>query len=488
MIPALFNEKIINARKWSSFAEIVSKVIVPITNMILARLISPTAFGIVTTATMIFSFGDIFSTGGFPNYIIQKRFFDSQDESKAIDIAFTSNLFISVLIWILIIVFQEQIANLVGLQGYSATIVVSCFQLILTAFSSIQLAVLKKRLEFKKLFKIRFITSIIPLIISIPLAYIGFSYWAIIYANLFKELVTIIYLKFNSDIKLKPYFDFNYFMEMFSFCIWSLTESIVIWLCIWIDSIIIGSLFSQYEVGMWKTTSTMITGLFGIIRSITIPVLFSSLCILQNDIEEYNHQIHLTRKIIGLIVFPMSIGIIFFNQLAVYITLGSQWEGAEIIFICKSLLLPFVYTIAHIASEIYRSKGDPKVSAIVQFVYIIIFIPLAIFFAKLGFNYYVKLYPLFDLIFVAIHLICLKVRYSYSIVDIFKDLVAPIIFSFIMMFVIYLFKFVIGFSVLDQFILIGIGMCTYFTLIYLNENTRKVIIEFFFYKNKNREV
>lgn len=482
MSSTIINEKIINARKWSLFAEVISKIIVPITNMILARLISPTAFGIVTTATMIFSFGDIFSTGGFPNFIIQKQFNDKQYEYKAINIAFTSNLCISIFLWLLIIILQNQIANLVGLQGYNITIVIACFQLILTSFSSIQLAILRKNLEFKKLFKIRFITSIVPFTISIPLAYFGLSYWSIIFANLLKELITIIYLKFDSDLKLKFYFNISLFHEMFSFCIWSLIESIIIWLCTWIDSIIIGNLFTQYEVGMWKTSSTMITGLFGIIKSVTIPVLFSSLCALQNNKDEYDYQIHLTRKVIGLIMFPLSFGLIFFNKLAVYITLGSQWQGAEMIFISKSLLAPLVYTIPYIASEIYRSKGEPKISALVQFIYVCIFIPLAIIFAKNGFSFYVKVYPIFDCIFILLNIICLKKLYLYNIKDIFKDLIYPIIYSIIMLLIISFFKQIIGFTILEQFILIIIGCISYLTLVFFNKKTRYTVFEFFYKK------
>lgn len=476
------NEKIIRARKWSLLAELISKIIVPITNMILARLISPTAFGIVTTATMIFSFGDIFSTGGFPNFIIQKNFESEQYETKAINIAFTSNFCISIILWILIIIFQNQIADLVGLQGYNLTIIVSCFQLILTSFSSIQLAMLKKKLEFKKLFKIRFITTIVPFIVSIPLAFLGLSYWSIIISNLLKELVTIIYLKLSSDLKIKLYINKVLFLEMFSFCIWSLIESIIIWLCTWIDSIIIGNLFSQYEVGIWKTSSTMITGLFGIIKSVTIPVLFSSLCILQDNKNEYNYQIHLTRKVIGFIMFPLAFGLIFFNELAVNITLGDQWRGAEIIFISKSIFAPFVYTIPYIASEIYRSKGEPKISALVQFFYICIFIPLAIFFAKNGFGFYTKIYPIFDCIFVLLHIICLKKLYCYSILGIFKDLFYPIFYTIIMSIIIICLKSILGVDLLWQLITIAISGLSYLILLFTNTKSRSYILQFFYKK------
>lgn len=45
--------KMSNSLKWSSLAEIAAKLIVPITNLILARLLTPEAFGVVASATMV---------------------------------------------------------------------------------------------------------------------------------------------------------------------------------------------------------------------------------------------------------------------------------------------------------------------------------------------------------------------------------------------------------------------------------------------------
>ena len=59
------NKKVGNATKWSIFTEIVVKLISPITNMILARILVPEVFGVVATVTMIVSFTDIFTDAGF---------------------------------------------------------------------------------------------------------------------------------------------------------------------------------------------------------------------------------------------------------------------------------------------------------------------------------------------------------------------------------------------------------------------------------------
>ena len=51
-----YGKKIGQATKWSSITEIMVKLVSPIVNMVLARLLAPEAFGLVATITMVISF------------------------------------------------------------------------------------------------------------------------------------------------------------------------------------------------------------------------------------------------------------------------------------------------------------------------------------------------------------------------------------------------------------------------------------------------
>lgn len=80
--------KVLNATKWSSLTEIAAKLVTPISNMILARLLTPDAFGVVATATMIFSFADMFTDSGFQKYLVQHEFTNAQDREESTTVAF----------------------------------------------------------------------------------------------------------------------------------------------------------------------------------------------------------------------------------------------------------------------------------------------------------------------------------------------------------------------------------------------------------------
>ena len=55
-MPGRLDSVIANATKWSATSEIVSKLISPITSMVLAHLLAPEIFGVVTSLALVTSF------------------------------------------------------------------------------------------------------------------------------------------------------------------------------------------------------------------------------------------------------------------------------------------------------------------------------------------------------------------------------------------------------------------------------------------------
>lgn len=109
--------KTLNATKWSSVTEISAKIISPIINMILARILAPEAFGILATVTMVISFAEVFVESGFQKFLIQHKFNSAEEETQFTSTAFWSNLAFSLLLWVAIIIFQNPIAKVAGNEG-----------------------------------------------------------------------------------------------------------------------------------------------------------------------------------------------------------------------------------------------------------------------------------------------------------------------------------------------------------------------------------
>lgn len=86
------SNKIQKSLGWSLFSEIAVKFVVPITNMILARVLTPDAFGVVAVCNMLISFVDLITDAGFGKYIVQHDFENDKDKENYINVSFWTNL------------------------------------------------------------------------------------------------------------------------------------------------------------------------------------------------------------------------------------------------------------------------------------------------------------------------------------------------------------------------------------------------------------
>ena len=385
-MPQELNTKVKVATKWSAITEIVAKLVTPITSMVLARLLTPEAFGVVTTLTMIITFAEIFTDAGFQKYLVQHEFKDERDRDESTNVAFWSNLIMSLLIWGIISIFAAPLAALVGNPGLGHVLIIACVSIPLAAFSSIQMALYKRDLDFKTLAKVRIVSSLVPLLITVPLAFWLRSYWALVIGTITVNLVNAVLLTVFSKWKPRLFYSIDKLKEMFSFTVWSMVEAISIWLTGYVDVFIVGTMLSQYYLGLYKTSSALVGQIMGLVTAVATPILYSALSRLQNDEKEFQHLFFRFQKLVGLLVIPLGVGIYLFRHLATEIILGSQWSEAADFVGLWALTSSVTIVLSHYSSEVYRAKGKPKLSVLAQVLHIIVLWPTVLISVKYGFE------------------------------------------------------------------------------------------------------
>ena len=427
-----YGKKIGQATKWSSITEIFVKLVSPFVNMVLARLLAPEAFGMVATITMVISFTEVFTDAGFQKYIIQHEFKDKEELDKNTNVAFWTNFSVSCLICVIIFIFRHSIATFVGSPGLGNAISIASVSIILVAFSSIQMARYKRDFDFKTLFFVRMGTALIPLVITIPLAMVLRNYWALLLGTMAINLFNAVVLTWKSKWKPKFYYSFSILKEMFAFSMWTLFESISIWLTTHIDIFIVGSFLNEHFVGLYKTSMTTINAYMSIITSAVIPVLFSALSRYQDDEERFKGTYFTFQRFTAMLVIPMGFGMYLFSDTVTNILLGSQWLEASGFIGLWGLTSALAVVYSHFSSEVYRSKGQPKVSLIVQVTHMIVMIPVLYYFVGFGFKalYLSRSLVRFQMIFTAMFI--MHFMYKIRIPDVVKNTLPMIVCSVIM--------------------------------------------------------
>lgn len=426
------NKSIGRATAWSFAAEIAAKLIVPITNIILARLIAPEAFGIIATINLVVSFADTFSTAGFQKYIVQHEYKDKESLFKGANVAFWTNLVVSILAWLVIAFFNEKIALFVGNPGCGIGLMVAALSLPLTSFSVIQEALFQRQLNYKVLFYRRLLVSLLPFAVTIPLAFFGWGYWSLILGTLAGNILNAILLTVKSEWKPKWFYSIFLLKEMFSFSVWTLLESISMWACSYIDVLIISNGLGAYYTGLYKNSQSTVTSILAVITGATTSVLFAGLSREQDNTTRFNEIFYAFQKNVSIFVLPMGVGMYCFSDLITKILLGEQWmEASDFIGIwglCTSLVCAF----GTFCREVYRAKGRPKISLIVQLLHLAFIVPVCVYGVNRGFNTLIYVRSFSYLQIIVLHMIFIKLVFHMSPTKMFIKVKEPILCSILM--------------------------------------------------------
>lgn len=408
------NNKIVNATKWSAITEVMAKLVAPISSMVLARLLTPEAFGVVATLNMVIAFAEIFTDAGFQRYLIQHEFKDEEDKDKSTNVAFWSNLVMSFILWGLITVFCEPLASLVGNPGLGHVLVVACVSIPLAAFSSIQMALFKRDLDFKTLFWRRIAIIIVPLCVTIPLAFWLRSYWALVIGTIVTNLVNALLLTLKSNWRPRRYYSFTRLKEMFSFCSWSIVDSVLVWVTSYVDIFFIGRVLNEYYLGVYKTSITTVGHFTSLVTASILPVILPAIARLQDNLPEMRITLLKLQKYTSVLLLPIGFGIFSFNGLITKIMLGSQWSEAAPFIGLWGLMEVITIVFARFCSNVYPAVGKPKTSVVVQILHLVVLIPAVIVSGQYGFRalYITRSLIRFELIIVNLIFVYLLIKQS----------------------------------------------------------------------------
>ena len=418
--------------KWSLFGELFAKLAIPISTMILARLLSPEIYGITTAVTIVVTFCEMVTESGFSKFLIQHDFSSNDDFKKYFSVSFISSLFLSILMVGLVYAFRNPLSHAVGNDGYEMVLFVSCFQIPIASLNALYSAVLKREFKFKNLFQIKVIYSLIPFIVTVPLAFLGTKHWSLVIGSIAAQVIQLPLLMLFSKNNFKLYFSFNYLNKTFVFAAPMILESIVIWLCSWTSTVFAARYFDLSTVGIIKVSNSTINSIFLLFSTAFTSVLFPALSRLKNDKKEYQKTFISIQSAALAILIPLGIGVYFYSKMVCDIFLGDQWERAAFVIGVFALTKPLLICFNNFQSEVFRSNGHFYSSILYQLVMLSIDITLKLTLGKTSYTWFIWSTVLSDLLITIIALGILTIRYKFNILAELKSLAIPVCCSALM--------------------------------------------------------
>lgn len=407
-----------HALKWSFLSELASKAVPPVVFIILARLLTPEDYGVMSSALMVISFSQIFWDAGMGKAIIQRQ----TDIGEAANVGFWINIGMGCIIATMLYFTATPIARIFFHdQRVTAVLQVMTIQVFFGAVSSVHTALLQKEMGFKKLFWVRFATVSLPGLASIPLALKGMGYWALVAGTLTGQMAQVIMLWIMSD--WRPNFNFNTKLagELLKFGAWVGGSGLLAWFYVWADSLIVGMYLGAHELGLYRTGNQFSSMIYAFVFGPITPVLYSHLSRMNQDKYRLGIAIQKVIKVLTLISIPIALIIYSLSEPISVALFGEKWKGIGFVIGVMGLMHGLSWVVG-MNGEVYRAMGKPFYETIVTATTLVIYLTVYLLSIREGFNIFV--WARFLLAFGALflHLLVLSKVLSVNIIPVIKHL------------------------------------------------------------------
>lgn len=439
---------LVHALKWSFLAEMSSKAITPIVFIVLARLLTPEDFGVMSAALMVIAFCQIFWEAGMGKALIQRQ----TEVEDAANVAFWVNLCLGLLIAGLLFGGAHRIAMTFFQDArVTAVLQVMSLQVMLGALSSVQTALLQKEMDFKKLFWVRTTTVAFPGLASIPLAWSGMGYWALVAGTLTGQIVQVIMLWQMSLWRPALLFPMSVARQMGRFGAWVGASGLLAWFYMWADSLIVGANLGIQDLGIYRVGNQFAGLIFTFIFGPVVPVLYSHLSRVGKERNQLKASMEKVIRILMLISIPSSVIVYQFSDPLSSLIFGDKWQGVGFVFGVLALMHGLSWVVG-MNGEVYRAMGKPSLDTIVTTCTLAVYLGVYIVTVRLGFGYFVWARLFLALGALLLHLFILQWVLSLRATNVLTDLLIISAFSFIVTQLVLLAQVNLGYKNIPQMI------------------------------------
>ncbi|MFG0764786.1 lipopolysaccharide biosynthesis protein [Aeromonas media] len=310
--------------QWSALERFLTQGIQLAITLYLARLLGPTAFGLVGMLAVFIAIANVFVDSGFTSALIRKT---DRTESDLVT-AFYYNIAMAGLCYLALYVSAPFVADFYQEAELQTLLRVLGLTVLINSFTLIPRVKLNVAMDFKTQAKISVLSVLISGPIAVILAINGYGVWALVTQTLLNASCATLLFNLFSPWLPRGFITKNSFSYLFSYGSKLLLSGLLDVTYNNLYQIIIGKKFSPAVVGQFsqanQLASVPTTTLTGIIQRVTFP-LFSQL---QDDPDRMANAYRQTLKLSALVIFPLIVGLGLIAKPLLTSLLGEQWQDA----------------------------------------------------------------------------------------------------------------------------------------------------------------
>lgn len=317
-------KKVVSGAVWKFAERIIAQAISLIVSIIIARLLDPSEYGVVSIVTVFFAFANVIISGGLNTALIQKKEADKDDYNTV----FTISFILSIVLYGLLFFTAPLIAKIYKQPILTSIIRVLGFSLPIYALKSVVCASISANLQFRKFFFATLGGTIFSAVIGITLAIKGFGAWALVAQQLSNTAIDTLILFMVTRLRLSFKIVFDKLKGLFRYGYKILLSSILGVTINQINPLFIGLKYTSADLSFYTKGRSFPETLSSSITYTITAVLFPVLSKYQDDKERLLQYTRLYMKVASFVVFPVMLGFAGIAENFVLILLGDKWLPA----------------------------------------------------------------------------------------------------------------------------------------------------------------
>ena len=309
---------------WSFIDNLSSSGITFLVGLVLARLLTPSEYGIMAILTIFIAVSNSIVDSGFSNALIRKT------DARRVDYntVFLFNLLVSGLLYVVLFFAAPAISVFFKEPLLVEVMRVIGWVLVINALAIIPRTLFVKEVNFKTQTKVSLIASISSGVVGIGMALAGMGVWSLVGQQLSRQLLNTLFLWIYG--KWRPIWEFSAqsFKELFGFGSKLLLSGLLDTVFKEIYSLVIGRCYTSAQLGQY-TRANQFNQIFSsnlttVIQRVSYPVLSS----IQDEPERLRDAYRKVIKSTMLISFACMLGLAAVAKPLIILLIGEKWLPA----------------------------------------------------------------------------------------------------------------------------------------------------------------
>jgi lipopolysaccharide exporter len=310
--------------QWTSVSTIINVGTQFVQVAILARLLSPTDFGLVGMVMIIVGFAQMFSDMGISAAIIHYQ----DIKPNVLSTLYWLNIVCGVVIWAVLILITPLVVTFFHEPELKNLFVISSLNFLIIPIGQQFQTLLEKELKFNRIAKIEIASVIVSRSIAIVLALLNYGVYSLVWGRILTTFLRSILLVLDGVKIHRPRFHFSYnedIKKILSFGLYKMAQLTLNYFGSRFDQILIGKFLGATILGYYSIAFELVLQPLKHINPVINRVLFPVYARLQNDAVKLKEIFFQSLKYLDLVTFPLLFGLIALTKLFVLTVYGKDW-------------------------------------------------------------------------------------------------------------------------------------------------------------------